>query len=56
VRSRAEAVARYRAKRARRSSVQRVRYQRRKDYADTRPRVRGRFIKVSELQQPVQSC
>jgi hypothetical protein len=53
VRSHAEAVARYRAKRARRSSVQRVRYQRRKDYADKRPRVGGRFIKMTDLQQPV---
>jgi hypothetical protein len=51
VRSRAEAVARYKAKRARRSTVKRVRYQRRKDYADKRPRVGGRFVKLTDLQQ-----
>jgi hypothetical protein len=51
VRTRAEAVARYKAKRARRSSVKRVRYQRRKEYADQRPRVGGRFIKKCDLQQ-----
>jgi hypothetical protein len=50
VRTRAEAVARYKAKRARRGSVSRVRYQRRKDYADQRPRVGGRFVKVKGLQ------
>jgi hypothetical protein len=50
-RTRAEAVARYKAKRARRSSVKRVRYQRRKEYADQRPRVGGRFIKKCDLQQ-----
>lgn len=51
VRSRAEAVARYKAKRARRSSVSRVRYQCRKDYADQRHRVGGRFVKVKGVQQ-----
>lgn len=55
VRSRAEAVARYRLKRARRSSVGKVvRYQRRKEYAEQRPRVRGRFVKATDLQQQQQ--
>jgi len=55
VRSRAEAVARYRLKRARRSSAGKVvRYQRRKEYAEQRPRVRGRFVKATDLQQQQQ--
>lgn len=49
VRSRAEAVARYRAKRATRCAASLVRYHKRKQYAEQRPRVRGRFVKASSV-------
>jgi hypothetical protein len=45
--SRAEILRRYRAKRARRSYGKHIRYQARKVNADARPRVKGRFIKVT---------
>lgn len=42
---RAEALARYRMKKARRSFVKRVRYETRRNMATQRPRLRGRFVK-----------
>lgn len=47
-RTRAEAVARYLEKKARRVHHKRIRYQMRKLNADKRPRVKGRFIKREE--------
>jgi hypothetical protein len=49
VRTRAEALARYREKRARRTHAKKIRYHLRKVNADKRPRVKGRFVKKGEL-------
>eukprot|EP00775_Hariotina_reticulata_P012500 gene12500-12635_t len=49
VRTRAQALARYREKRARRVHGKMIRYHLRKVNADNRPRVKGRFVKKSEL-------
>lgn len=49
VRTRTEALARYRAKRARRSHTKIIRYHLRKVNADKRPRIKGRFVKKAEL-------
>lgn len=46
---RAKALARFRSKRASRSFAKRVRYECRKQLADSRPRVKGRFVKKSEM-------
>lgn len=46
--SRAEKLARYRAKKARRCFKKTVRYQTRKDYAEVRPRIKGRFVSPEE--------
>ncbi len=48
VRTRAEALDRYRQKRARRAYTKKIRYQLRKINADRRPRVKGRFVKKEE--------
>ena len=48
-RLRAKALARFRSKRASRSFAKRVRYECRKQLADSRPRVKGRFVKKSEM-------
>lgn len=47
--ARAKALARFRSKRASRSFAKRVRYECRKQLADSRPRVKGRFVKKSEM-------
>lgn len=47
--TRAERVARYRAKRARRNFAKTIRYASRKKYAEIRPRIKGRFAKPEEL-------
>lgn len=47
--ARSVALARFRAKRARRSFAKRVRYACRKTLADSRPRVKGRFVNAAEL-------
>ncbi|WIA36742.1 hypothetical protein OEZ86_008012 [Tetradesmus obliquus] len=49
VRTRAEALARYREKRANRTHAKKIRYHLRKVNADRRPRVKGRFVKKGEL-------
>jgi len=46
--TREERVARYRAKRARRSFQKTIRYQSRKAYAEIRPRIKGRFVSHEE--------
>lgn len=46
--TRAERVARYREKRARRSFKKTIRYQSRKAYAEIRPRIKGRFVSPEE--------
>lgn len=46
---RMEALARFRSKRANRSFAKKVRYECRKQLADSRPRVKGRFVKKSEM-------
>lgn len=46
---RRKAIERFRAKRANRSFEKRVRYACRKQLADSRPRVKGRFVKKSEM-------
>jgi hypothetical protein len=48
-RARAECLARYRAKKARRKFSNTVRYHARKVNADKRPRIKGRFVKKEEL-------
>lgn len=45
-------VMRYREKRKRRRFEKQIRYASRKAYADTRPRIRGRFAKTPEEKQP----
>lgn len=47
-RTRAQAIARYLDKKARRVHTKRIRYQMRKLNADRRPRVKGRFVKREE--------
>lgn len=47
-RTRAQAIARYLEKKARRVHTKRIRYQMRKLNADRRPRVKGRFVKREE--------
>jgi hypothetical protein len=49
MRTRAEALARYREKRARRTHAKKIRYHLRKVNADKRPRIKGRFVKKGEL-------
>lgn len=46
--TREERVARYRAKRARRSFQKTIRYESRKAYAEIRPRIKGRFVSHEE--------
>lgn len=46
---RMEALARFRTKRANRSFTKRVRYECRKQLADSRPRVKGRFVRKVEM-------
>lgn len=46
---RMEALARFRSKRANRSFTKRVRYECRKQLADSRPRVKGRFVRKIEM-------
>lgn len=46
---RLEALQRFRNKRANRSFTKKVRYECRKQLADSRPRVKGRFVKKSEM-------
>lgn len=46
---RQEALARFRSKRANRSFQKKIRYNCRKMLADSRPRVKGRFVKKSEM-------
>lgn len=46
---RQEALARFRSKRANRSFVKKVRYECRKQLADSRPRVKGRFVRKVEM-------
>lgn len=46
--TREERVARYRAKRARRTFQKTIRYQSRKAYAEIRPRIKGRFVSHEE--------
>ena len=46
--TRAERVARYREKRARRNFKKTIRYQSRKAYAEIRPRIKGRFVSPEE--------
>lgn len=48
-RSRAERVARFREKRARRSFTKTIRYESRRAYADVRPRFKGRFASKEEV-------
>eukprot|EP00878_Enallax_costatus_P014373 GHUV01015033.1.p1 GENE.GHUV01015033.1~~GHUV01015033.1.p1 ORF type:complete len:608 (+),score=259.19 GHUV01015033.1:140-1963(+) len=48
-RTRAEALERYREKRARRSHVKKIRYILRKVNADKRPRIKGRFVSKEEM-------
>lgn len=43
---RAEALARFREKRANRNFAKKIRYQSRKQLAESRPRVRGQFVRV----------
>lgn len=47
--ARLQALARFRSKRASRSFAKKVRYECRKQLADSRPRVKGRFVKKSEM-------
>jgi hypothetical protein len=47
--ARAECLARYRAKKARRKFTNTVRYHARKVNADKRPRIKGRFVRKEEL-------
>lgn len=47
-RTRAQAIARYLEKKARRVHTKKIRYQMRKLNADRRPRVKGRFVKREE--------
>jgi hypothetical protein len=49
LRTRAEALARYREKRANRTHAKKIRYHLRKVNADKRPRIKGRFVKKGEL-------
>lgn len=51
MRTRAEALERYRVKKARRAYTKRIRYQLRKINADKRPRIKGRFVKKEELDE-----
>mmetsp|Transcript_34779 Transcript_34779/g.88087 ORF Transcript_34779/g.88087 Transcript_34779/m.88087 type:complete len:385 (-) Transcript_34779:2027-3181(-) len=51
VRTRQEALERYRQKKASRMYTKKIRYQLRKINADKRPRIKGRFVKKSELAQ-----
>lgn len=46
---RMEALARFRSKRANRSFTKKVRYECRKQLADSRPRVKGRFVRKIEM-------
>ncbi|XBH96952.1 hypothetical protein VPH35_087249 [Triticum aestivum] len=46
-------VMRYRAKRKRRRYDKKIRYESRKAYAELRPRVNGRFVKVPEAPAPL---
>ncbi len=50
-RTRAEALERYRQKKARRHYQKKIRYQLRKINADKRPRIKGRFVKKEELEE-----
>lgn len=43
-------IARYREKRLRRTFDKTIRYQTRKNYAETRPRIKGRFARKDELE------
>ncbi|KAF6257844.1 hypothetical protein COO60DRAFT_1191356 [Scenedesmus sp. NREL 46B-D3] len=52
LRTRAEALARYRQKRVRRTHAKKIRYHLRKVNADKRPRIKGRFVKKDELMEP----
>jgi hypothetical protein len=52
---RSEALARFRAKKAKRLLAPKVRYAARKRLADARPRFRGQFIKADALPAPA-SC
>jgi hypothetical protein len=47
--TRAERVARYKEKRARRNFSKTIRYQSRKAYAEIRPRIKGRFVSPEEF-------
>lgn len=47
--TRADKLARYRAKRARRSFAKTIRYETRRVYAEVRPRIKGRFVTPEEL-------
>ncbi|PRW60522.1 Zinc finger CONSTANS-LIKE 5 isoform A [Chlorella sorokiniana] len=47
--TRADKLARYRAKKLRRSFQKKVRYECRKHYADVRPRIKGRFVSPEEF-------
>jgi len=47
--ARQASLARYRAKKARRLSANTIRYHLRKVNADARPRIKGRFVKKSDL-------
>lgn len=51
VRTRAEALTRYREKRARRTHVKKIRYHLRKVNADKRPRIKGRFVSKEEMEK-----
>lgn len=43
-------IARYREKRLRRTFDKTIRYQTRKNYAESRPRIKGRFARKDELE------